>query len=210
LFAKLREFFDDLLFFDAGACEQTFKSGGCGAQGMEIGFQNWFTFGGNVKADGLAMPGYGDGVLALQQRRHALTKFPYSYFGRGHICGLVCFMCTHYNTTAAHLFLHRVPSTSTDTLRLVIARNRREKWESLILRTSIANHLGNFRHALATALVKLKVDPKTVQGMLRHEDFGTTMQLYAQSDMESMREAQGKFLEQLLGDRIHLLTERVQ
>lgn len=63
----------------------------------------------------------------------------------------------------------------------------------------------NFRHALATALVKLKVDAKTVQGMLRHEDFGTTMQLYAQSDMESMREAQGKFLDQLLGDRIHLL-----
>src|SRR5262245_970517 len=68
----------------------------------------------------------------------------------------------------------------------------------------------NFRHALATALVKLKVETKTVQGMLRHEDFGTTMQLYAQSDMESMREAQGKFLDQLLGDRIHLLTERVQ
>lgn len=68
----------------------------------------------------------------------------------------------------------------------------------------------NFRHALATALVKLRVDAKTVQGMLRHEDFGTTMQLYAQSDMESMREAQGKFLEQLLGDRMHLLTERVQ
>ena len=59
----------------------------------------------------------------------------------------------------------------------------------------------NFRHALATALVKLKVEAKTVQGILRHEDFGTTMQLYAQSDMESMREAQGKFLEQLLGDR---------
>jgi hypothetical protein len=84
LFAKLFEFFDDLIFFDAGAGEQTFKSGGRGAQGMKIGFQNWFTFGGNVKADGLAMPGYGDGILALQQRRHALTKFPYSYFGRGH------------------------------------------------------------------------------------------------------------------------------
>jgi integrase len=67
----------------------------------------------------------------------------------------------------------------------------------------------NFRHALATALVKLKVDAKTVQGMLRHEDFGT-MQLYSQSDMELMRDAQGKFLEQLLGDRIHLLTEKVQ
>jgi hypothetical protein len=31
----------------------------------------------------------------------------------------------------------------------------------------------NFRHALATALVKLRVDANTVQGMLRHEDFGT-------------------------------------
>jgi Phage integrase family len=30
----------------------------------------------------------------------------------------------------------------------------------------------NFRHSLATALVKVKVDAKTVQGMLRHEDFG--------------------------------------
>jgi integrase len=58
--------------------------------------------------------------------------------------------------------------------------------------------LHNFRHSLATALVKLKVDPKTVQGVLRQEDFGTTMELYAQSDMESMRDAQGKFLEQLM------------
>jgi hypothetical protein len=58
--------------------------------------------------------------------------------------------------------------------------------------------------------VKLKVEAKTVQGILRHEDFGITVQLYAQSDMESMREAQGKFLQQLLGDRIHLLTEAVQ
>ena len=49
-----------------------------------------------------------------------------------------------------------------------------------------------------------------MQGLLRHEDFGTTMEPYAQSDMESMRDAQGKFLEQLIGDRIHLLTARVQ
>ncbi len=46
--------------------------------------------------------------------------------------------------------------------------------------------------------------------VMRHEDFGTTMELYAQSDMDSMRDAQGKFLEQLMGDRIQLLTERVQ
>jgi len=31
--------------------------------------------------------------------------------------------------------------------------------------------------------VKAKVDPNTVQGVLRHEDFGTIMQLYALSDM---------------------------
>jgi hypothetical protein len=75
------------------------------------------------------------------------------------------------------------------------------------------------RQHCATALCRIKVgsviwlpavDPKTVQGMLRHEDFGTTMELYAQSDMESMRDAQGKFLEQLVGDKIHLITERVQ
>lgn len=68
----------------------------------------------------------------------------------------------------------------------------------------------NFRHSLASALVKMKVDPKTVQEFLRQAHVTTTLQLYAQSDMESKREAQGRFLEQLLGDRIHLLTERIQ
>jgi integrase len=32
----------------------------------------------------------------------------------------------------------------------------------------------NFRHSLASSLVKLKCDPKTVQGILRHEDVRTT------------------------------------
>lgn len=68
----------------------------------------------------------------------------------------------------------------------------------------------NFRHSLASALVKMKVDPKTVQEFLRQAHITTTLQLYAQSDMESKRDAQGRFLEQLLGDRIHLLTERIQ
>ena len=67
-----------------------------------------------------------------------------------------------------------------------------------------------FRRTLASVLVKMRVDVKTVQEILRHENFGTTMELYAQSDMDSMRDAQGKFLEQLMGDRIHLLTERLQ
>ena len=68
----------------------------------------------------------------------------------------------------------------------------------------------NFRHSLASSLVKLKCDPKTVQGILRHEDVRTTMQLYAQSDQESKLAAQGKFLEMLLGDEAHLLTETIQ
>ena len=68
----------------------------------------------------------------------------------------------------------------------------------------------NFRHSLASALVKMKVDPKTVQEFLRQAHVTTTLQLYAQSDMEAKRDAQGKFLEQLLGDKIHLLTERIQ
>ena len=56
----------------------------------------------------------------------------------------------------------------------------------------------------------MRVDPKTVQGLLRHARFSISMDLYAQSDMESMREAQGKFLEQLMGDRMKLLMEQVQ
>ena len=45
---------------------------------------------------------------------------------------------------------------------------------------------------------------------IRHEDFGTTMQLYAQSDQESRLEAQGKFLELLLQDKAHMVTGAVQ
>ena len=68
----------------------------------------------------------------------------------------------------------------------------------------------NFRHSLASALVKMKVDPKTVQEFLRQAHVTTTLQLYVQSDMEANCDAQGKFLEQSLGDKIHLLTERIQ
>ena len=48
----------------------------------------------------------------------------------------------------------------------------------------------NFRHSLASALVKLKCDLKTVEGILRHEDIRTTMQLYVQSNHESNLEGQ--------------------
>jgi hypothetical protein len=43
----------------------------------------------------------------------------------------------------------------------------------------------NLRHSLSTwVLNKGKVDPKTVQGMLRHGDICTTMNLYTQDDQE--------------------------
>jgi len=48
----------------------------------------------------------------------------------------------------------------------------------------------------------MKIDPKTVQEFLRQAHITTTLQLYVQSDMESKRDAQGSFLEQLLGDRV--------
>jgi hypothetical protein len=58
------------------------------------------------------------------------------------------------------------------------------------------------RSAFSGFLAKLKCDPKTVQGILRHEDVSTTMQLYAQSDQESRLEARGKFLPLLLRETI--------
>lgn len=63
---------------------------------------------------------------------------------------------------------------------------------------------------LATAMVKLKGMRRPCRGCCVTRTSGRLMQLYAQSDMESMRDAQGKFLEQLLGDRMHPLTEKVQ
>jgi len=55
--------------------------------------------------------------------------------------------------------------------------------------------LHNLRHSLSNWLVnKAKVNPKTVQGMLRHAKIQTTLDLYTQSDMDEMQVAQGSFL----------------
>ncbi len=64
--------------------------------------------------------------------------------------------------------------------------------------------LHNLRHSLSTCLVnKGKVDPKTVQGMLRHSDIRTTMNLYTQDDRDEKQAAQGAFLSAVgLGSRI--------
>lgn len=55
--------------------------------------------------------------------------------------------------------------------------------------------LHNQRHSLSNWLVnKAKVDPKTVQGILRHSKIQTTLDLYTQEDSDEARAAQGAFL----------------
>jgi integrase len=65
--------------------------------------------------------------------------------------------------------------------------------------------LHNLRHSLSNWLVsKAKTDPKTIQGLLRHANVKTTLQLYARADGDETRAAQGTFLD-AVG-----LTEAVQ
>ena len=55
--------------------------------------------------------------------------------------------------------------------------------------------LHNLRHSLSNWLVnKAKVEPKTVQGILRHSKIQTTLDLYTQEDSDETRDAQGEFL----------------
>jgi len=55
--------------------------------------------------------------------------------------------------------------------------------------------LHNLRHSLSNWLVnKAKVQPKTVQGILRHSKIQTTLDLYTQEDSDETRAAQGEFL----------------
>jgi integrase len=64
--------------------------------------------------------------------------------------------------------------------------------------------LHNLRHSLSTWLVnKGKIDPKTVQGILRHANVKTTLGLYTQDDSDEMQAAQGAFLSAVgLGSRL--------
>jgi len=63
--------------------------------------------------------------------------------------------------------------------------------------------LHNLRHSLSNWLVnKAKVEPKTVQGILRHSKIQTTLDLYTQDDLDEKQAAQGAFLSAVgLGSR---------
>ena len=55
--------------------------------------------------------------------------------------------------------------------------------------------LHNLRHSLSNWLVnKAKVEPKTVQGILRHSKIQTTLDLDTQDDGDETRPAQGEYL----------------
>jgi integrase len=56
----------------------------------------------------------------------------------------------------------------------------------------------NFRHSLASYLVRTKTDVKTVQALLRHSDVKTTLQLYSHSVSEDRMAAQGVMLNAIL------------
>jgi integrase len=55
--------------------------------------------------------------------------------------------------------------------------------------------LHNLRHSLSNWMVnKAKVEPKTVQGILRHAKIQTTLDLYSQDDGDETLAAQGEYL----------------
>lgn len=66
--------------------------------------------------------------------------------------------------------------------------------------------LHNLRHSLSSWLVnKAKIEPKTVQSILRHSRIQTTLDLYTQGDGDETRAAQGAFLKES-----GLATEMIQ
>jgi integrase len=64
-----------------------------------------------------------------------------------------------------------------------------------------------FRRKLASVLVKMRVDVKTVQEILRHQNLKTTLELYAKSMPEDRLQAQGMFLELLFSQKRPELIE---
>jgi len=55
--------------------------------------------------------------------------------------------------------------------------------------------LHNLRHSLSNWMVNnAKVEPKTVQGILRHAKIQTTLDLYTQEDGDETLAAQGEYL----------------
>lgn len=58
----------------------------------------------------------------------------------------------------------------------------------------------NLRHSLASFLVRIKTNPKTVQTLLRHSDIKMTLQCYTHSVSEDRMAAEGAMLIPILSN----------
>jgi integrase len=56
----------------------------------------------------------------------------------------------------------------------------------------------NLRHSLASFLIRIKTDPKTVQTLLRHSDVKLTLQFYSHAVSEDRMAAAGAMLTAIL------------
>jgi len=58
--------------------------------------------------------------------------------------------------------------------------------------------LHNLRHSLASFLIRIRTDPKTVQTLLRHSDVKLTLQVYTHAVSRDRMAAAGKMLTAIL------------
>jgi integrase len=56
----------------------------------------------------------------------------------------------------------------------------------------------NLRHSLASFLIRIRTDPKTVQTLLRHSDVKLTLQFYTHAVSRDRMVASGKMLSAIL------------
>ena len=59
----------------------------------------------------------------------------------------------------------------------------------------------NLRHSLASFLIRIRTDPKTVQTLLRHSDVKLTLQFYTHAVSRERMVAAGKMLTPILSMR---------
>jgi integrase len=59
----------------------------------------------------------------------------------------------------------------------------------------------NFRHSLASFLIRIKTDPKTVQTLLRHSDVRLTLQFYSHAVSDDRMAAAGAMLGAILSHK---------
>ena len=79
-----------------------------------------------------------------------------------------------------------------------VKKHLRRAAKSAGVQIADGQHFGlhNLRHSLSNWLAnKAKVEPKAVQGILRHSKIQTTLDLYTQEDSDQTRPAQGAFLD---------------